>query len=562
MSATWLASVAGVWLAANGVAGAANKPKPPPPAAKPDAGPPAPVPDLKADPAPAPEAAPPAPGLAPTATPGPAPAGDGGAADEPPPAPLTNPDGGVADLGPPPPKATDEMFDAALAKHFAGDHVGAAAGFYSYVRGSAKTADRYEWALHFMAMDLDSLGFAQAAIGLEVQVAEERSRPEVLPDTLNHLESLIATNPYNQDLVEDELLHATDFGPLPAKSRSFVSYYQGLVDYRIGQTMWGDRKFAKVDADSPYAVKVRYLKAVYKLVHDKDEGGAKTDFQAIVDDKTAPRTLRNQARQALARLAYEAKDYQGSYDLWNSVQLRELDPGRAPIYLERAWNLYHLKRYGDAMGLVLALDAPTFKDAFLPGKYVLRSLIYKDLCHYLPSKRAAREFSRKFGSSLKVIRARTPLYEDPKLLAAALQVDEKFGAAASLLDHLKKESDGIDRYASPWESSNLAHELHRVYGLYLAQGERHYQSTRDAGVKHAADLLLTQEEQLRLEDYEVGLAMYQRLKRGRLVTDAPKAEKLADDMVVFDFDGEYWNDELRDFHLFISPRCLETEGVQ
>jgi hypothetical protein len=56
--------------------------------------------------------------------------------------------------------------------------------------------------------------------------------------------------------------------------------------------------------------------------------------------------------------------------------------------------------------------------------------------------------------------------------------------------------------------------------------------------------------------------MYQRLKRGRLVTDAPKAEKLADDMVVFDFDGEYWNDELRDFHLFISPRCLETEGVQ
>ena len=32
--------------------------------------------------------------------------------------------------------------------------------------------------------------------------------------------------------------------------------------------------------------------------------------------------------------------------------------------------------------------------------------------------------------------------------------------------------------------------------------------------------------------------------------------------VVYGFDNEYWNDELRDYHLFITTRCLEQEAVQ
>lgn len=464
---------------------------------------------------------------------------------------------------PPPPKPVkDELFDDALAKHFKGKYVDAAAEFYAFIRGSAKTADRYEWAEHFLSVDLDQLGLKQAAMSYEVFVAEERARPEVLPDALEHLEDLIAANPYPQDLVEDELLHGTDFGPLPARPRSFVSYYQGLVDYRLGMTKWGDKRFSKVDAESPYAAQVRYLKAVYKLVHDRDDAGAKADFTALAKDEFAPRKIRNQAYTALARLAYESKHYQESYDLWGQVKLPELDPGRANILLERAWNLYRMKNYGDAMGLVLALEAPSFKDVFLPDKYLLRSLIYKDLCHYLPAKRSAREYSRRFATSLRTIKQRQSLAEDPKLMAAALQIDDTFGDAHRLHEAVKQEQERIDRYASPWSDSGLANELQRMYGLMEAQAARHEEVARDHALKQTADKLLAEEEQLRLQDYEVGLAMYTRLKRGRVVTDAPKDESIGADQVVYGFDNEYWNDELRDYHLFITSRCLEQEAVQ
>jgi hypothetical protein len=214
------------------------------------------------------------------------------------------------------------------------------------------------------------------------------------------------------------------------------------------------------------------------------------------------------------------------------------------------------------MGFLYAVEAPSFKDVFLPDKYLLRSLIYKDLCHYLPAKRSAREFGRRFGTSLKTIKTREPLDSDAKLASASLEIDDTYGEAHRLHQAVTDEKELIDRYASPWSDSGLAKELQRLYGLMEAESARHEEVARDDALKATADRLLSDEEQLRLEDYEVSLAMYARLKRGKAVTDAPKPDVVSPDEVVYPFDGEYWNDELHDFHLFITSRCLEQEAAQ
>ena len=61
------------------------------------------------------------------------------------------------------------------------------------------------------------------------------------------------------------------------------------------------------------------------------------------------------------------------------------------------------------MGILTTLDAPSFRDEFLPDKYLLRAIIYRDLCHYLPSKRAAKELTRRFADSLESIAERDDL---------------------------------------------------------------------------------------------------------------------------------------------------------
>ena len=119
------------------------------------------------------------------------------------------------------------------------------------------------------------------------------------------------------------------------------------------------------------------------------------EFLELSKDQKLTQEARNEACLAVARLRYERKDFEGALEAYDQVKLPALDPGRATLYLEEAWTRYQLGQIHAAMGLLTTLDAPIFRDEFLPDKYLLRALIYRDLCHYLPAKRAAKELTRQ-----------------------------------------------------------------------------------------------------------------------------------------------------------------------
>ncbi|HVE85775.1 MAG TPA: hypothetical protein VND93_23130, partial [Myxococcales bacterium] len=65
----------------------------------------------------------------------------------------------------------------------------------------------------------------------------------------------------------------------------------------------------------------------------------------------------------------------------------------------------------------------------------------------------------------------------------------------------------------------------------------------------------------RLMDYEVGLKLYERIKRGSKITKDVEEPPLERNQVGFPFDGEYWNDELRNYRVSLKSRCFEG-GVE
>ena len=491
------------------------------------------------------------------------------AATAPPPAPgaaPVAPAGAPATAAPkkekPIPPAPPDTFDRALTAHYRGDAVEAARDFYWVLATSPQTADNYPWAQYFLALDLENLGFTQAAIAYQVTVAKDRIKPEILPLALKALERMVSKVPFDEDLVIRELLYGTDFGKVPDESNDFVEFYRGFVDYTDGRIRWGDEHFAKVTPGSLYDYRAREIKAVHRLHAKDDLPGALGEFDALAADAKAPLPVRNDARLDAARLAYEEKDYQKALLDYDSVELPQLDPGRGEIYLERAWIFYRLLDPSRAYGFLTALDAPSFRSLFLPEKFLLRGLIYKDKCHYLSAKRAAREFSRRYHSTLEGIKERDDLEKDPRLKAAALQsgAAEKAEARYQIIT---KERDDINRYASPFVTPGLTAKLHEIYDLMGAEAERRRQILFDRALDSTADRFLRADENLRLLDYEVGLDIYRRIKRGDrkqalALEDAPPVKG----EVVYPFTGEYWNDELRNLRFFLKSRCLEIEGEE
>ncbi|RKH31802.1 tol-pal system YbgF family protein [Corallococcus sp. CA031C] len=462
----------------------------------------------------------------------------------------------VAEAPPPPPqKVPPETFDNALKAYFDGKPRDAAGPLYAWLQATPRTDDNYAWGQYFLAKSLIDLGLTHAGATYLARIARERTNPNVLPRALDALKDL-TDRPHDEVMIDEQVFGALDLGFLPEETGAYAHYQQGLVDLRVGNERWAGTHFSKLPETSAEASRAKFALLVTRLKQVKDPPDEMVkDFLSLSEDEKLTRESRNEAALAVARLRYERKDYPGALDAYGKVKLPQLDPGRASLYLEEAWTRYKLGDLRASLGILTTLDAPSFRDEFLPDKYLLRALIFRDLCHYLPAKRAAKELTRRYADSLESVRARDDLSQDVRLRRAA---NSHGGTkrAARFVALLDLEGERLGRYAGSFGDRLFGH-LTRLYDLTHAEGVRVYDARLAEAVRQEADTLLRAAEQVRLMEYEVGLKLYERVKKGAQVVAAEEEEMLSPAQVAFRFDNEYWNDELKSYRVRIESRCIE-----
>ncbi|MCP3162951.1 hypothetical protein [Myxococcus qinghaiensis] len=532
--------------------GGGSLPMPPPPTAGAKAKPGASTPAPGAKPATGTPAAT-TPGARPAEAGAPAAGAEGTAAT----APATDKKPEAAAEAPPPvPQKVDPgVFDQALKDYFDGKPRAAAGPLYAWLQAAPKTDDNYAWAQYFLARSLIDLGLTHAGASYLARIARERSNPNVIPRALDTLKDL-TDRPHDDVMIDEQVFGALDLGFLPEETGAYAHYQQGLVDLRVGNERWANTHFAKLSETSAEASHAKFALLVTRLKQVKEPSDELiADFLSLSKDEKLTREARNEAALAVARLRYERQDYTGALEAYNLVKLPELDPGRASLYLEEAWTRYKLGEPRASLGILTTLDAPSFRDEFLPDKYLLRALIYRDLCHYLPAKRAAKELTRRFADSLEAVRNRDDLAQDIRLRRAA---NSHGGTqrASRFVETLDLEGERLGRYAGSFGDRLFTH-LTKLYDLSRAEAVRVYDARLAEAVRQEADTLLRAAEQVRLMEYEVGLKLYERVKKGAKLVAPEDEQLLTPDSVAFRFDGEYWNDELKSYRVSIESRCIE-----
>ena len=456
--------------------------------------------------------------------------------------------------------ASPESFRDGLSAYYDDDFKRAAARMYDYIATNPETVENRAWAKYFLGVALARLDFRQAAAEHLFDVANDRTRPEILPDALTELEALM-DGPHDEQLIERRLLIDSDFGYLPSSVAGFVLYHQGLADLRSNRRTWAERLFRGIPRDTTYDARALYALGVDHLRRQNDLEAVR-GFRAALAHPDAPREVRNRARLALARVLYRKKRYEAADAMYRRVEVPPLTPAEGEILLERAWTAYWRGANRDAMGLLYALEAPSYRDLHAPEKFLLRALIYKKLCHYIPAKREIRRFRLSFGGTLDAIRRRIDLREDPILRKAALAEDAPLGRLMSFRRLLARESRRVDDVGGEWAQTRLDESLRTIYRLAATRSDLHIDTALAEATRRVAEDLVAFEEQMYLLDYEVGLAIYRRLKeeQARRGVDAPVEIPLIGDEAVYPFVGEFWNDELSNFDFLIENRCFDEGG--
>jgi hypothetical protein len=437
-------------------------------------------------------------------------------------------------------------------------------GFWTFMLDKQGHEDGYILAQLKMAEAARSLGLKQLATEYYAEIVRSSMDRALTLLALDALEKLTHEDIYDERTIVEELLYEKEFGTLPERLNNFVHYYQALMDFRNGYPRWASHHVEKIQGQDEYFYRAKILEALWALKVDEIET-CRGLLEQVVDEAGVDKKVRNDAKKALARVLYEQGDFREAYRLYREIDASELT--LADVILEEAWAKYRQKDYRKAMGLLVAFNAPSFERLFKPEQYLLKTLIYMQFCHYGAAEDALLAFQDRYGDVLTCIRQRGDLTENPQAKKIL-----KGQPAVELIEGYLRELEQEQAVLAQLECSEAFVEAVRpIYDLKAREVERRRERVWDREVERLKRTLFDYQEQANLLAYESGMHQYQKVKQmyyGAALEGERKAKEGIPKFsknTYYEFNGEYWSDELDDYTFLIEDHCDMPErwaGVQ
>lgn len=266
---------------------------------------------------------------------------------------------------------------------------------------------------------------------------------------------------------------------------------------------------------------------------------------------------------------------------FDKANLKYLDiPKSSPVWpevlFEEAWNSYYLKNYNRTLGKLVTYKAPLFDYIFNPEIEVLNALTFLKMCLYKDAKLTSDRFYKKYMKDTRDLR----LYlkkrrRQYKYFYRLMTNFEKTGrATTSLLQTLLKSIAREPSYRENQRSLTMA-----VKELKIINRESNTLMKRIAK-KNVSDVIRTQRnlvgsyvrERL-VEKYAELYKAFEGMSYIKLETLAQRKAKLYnfndkkekrgdikyiernDKQYFWDFNGEFWADELGDYVFALGTEC-------
>lgn len=428
----------------------------------------------------------------------------------------------------------------------------AAPYFYTYLSTHTRDDEDYEWAEFFFGICLKNLGLTHASLDTLSYLVARKPNVKIVTYCMEIFEEVSRTIPFDRDLIINKVICDQDYGFVDGDIRNFIHYYQGVYDWEHGFPDWGSDHFNDIVQDTYYFYKYQYQK-VLQMVYRDNIDGAVTILNEILESSVRNQDLKDDARKTLARLLYEKEEYAAADRLYNDIQKNILE--QSQNLLERAWAHYRIGNPEKAMGFLYAFEAPSFKNHFTPEYYILKSFIYKDVCHYQSAMEVVEGFRNRYGKALERIYQRGNPEENYPLMLVLLG-KRNISETWKFLELLNNEKKACKIYK---KERPLYGHLLKIYDLQIQEStdvlKRHIQDEYEK----IANQLLQYEEEAHLMAYEIGLDMYQRIYEYHYSGEGTEDNRSDEDLAVYPFQGEFWNDELANYKVILPNKCKNME---
>ncbi|MEC8022508.1 MAG: hypothetical protein VX223_01150 [Myxococcota bacterium] len=372
---------------------------------------------------------------------------------------------------------------------------------------------------------------------------------------------------------------------------NFSRGFQDEYNYFLGEFFYDYNNFTRalsffegVSTDAADYPKAQYLTGLVQ-VQNQLYGSAVRSFQnAIVAAENVNSSgVATLSYLALARLAYEAENFDAAVFYYRKVPTDS--PKLPTAFYESAWTYFIKGDYGRALGTFQVLHSPYFNHYFYPELWILEATVYLNMCRANDAKEAIDQYNAQVEAMtipLKRLlsKLRTPAdYWDA--LQGIVQGDEQYSIDPRIAQPVLANVEFYNLYKTVRQIEREEAALQDVQGALgqfgtdlLAKLAALRQSRlNEAGIKVQQVLKQVEAE---LADYSV--------KKVELEVDIEAAamDTLSDEMrgitldepdetverggssaiagsdsMSWNFEGEYWRDEIGGFRSSLVSRCTE-----
>lgn len=425
--------------------------------------------------------------------------------------------------------------------------------FYRFL--SEKTPDDvdYEWAEFFFGVGLMRLGYSQAAVDSLTNLLARKPNTKIASYALEILENVSRSGPFDRDLLIVRGICDQSYGFVEKGLADFVNYYQGEYDWEHGLFQWGDKHFSLIRPGTFYHNKYLFKRALRAYAENRIDT-AMDILKKIVLEVADGDPLKDDARKTLARLYYEVGKFSEADFMYQQIEMNIIE--QAQSLMERAWAHYRLGNPERAMGLLYSFEAPSYTNSFTPEFYILKSFIYKDVCHYKKAMQVLDHFGERYGASLKKIYSRRPVQDNQAMLLVILN-KPKVKRQWRFLNMIESEHKQLANHPD----TELNAYLDELYALKLEETEHKLKGLIKEEYEKMANAMLRFEEEAHLMEYEIGIDMFQRVHAYHYeeTEENVEKEKKKGGKAVYAFQGEFWNDELDDYEVKLPNKCQNAE---
>lgn len=398
----------------------------------------------------------------------------------------------------------------------------------------------------------------------------------------------VVADTLGDDTILNYAISRVDLSDFPSNLRDMIHYRLGEIKLRNRDFSKAAELFGKVSYGSSFYFQALYNKGLSELEANKPSLAIGTFNKMLDARRKAPATDTNKvaAQMGLARALYQMQDWEASIEAYSQVP-RDTLMWHDAVF-EQSWAMLRVARFRSALSNFQTLHSAYYEDFYMPESLLLRGIVYLYICKYDEMEKVLSLFEKtygpvrtKIGTFLKSTTDASAFYSEAEKALVMKTTDKSsnlrlpYIVLRYILDQgdIKRSLNYVERlnYEKTRVESNAAFR-NSPLGQYALK----VLSNRGRNAKYAiGDMVKAHLLNMRLELNDLyeqaGFIRYEMIT-GRKETVKKKiagkditGEQIDDSIdrqfyiqngyEYYPFQGEYWLDEVGNYHFLGKQSC-------